>query len=42
MEKFNESYLAFKNHIAKGNCIKYGYEMDQMIDEILNKENAVS
>ena len=41
-DKFDESYLAFKNHIAKGNCIKFGYEMDQIIDEILNKENAVS
>lgn len=41
-DKFDESYMAFKNHIAKGNCIKFGYEMDQIIDEILNKENAVS
>lgn len=34
-KKFDESYRAFKNHISFGNCVKFGYAMDQMITEIL-------
>ena len=37
-EKFNESYLSWKNYISYGNCIKLGYHMDQSIMEILNHE----
>ena len=35
-EKFIESYESWKNHISHGNCIKFTYEMDKMIDEILS------
>lgn len=34
-KKFDESYDAFKNHISHGNCIKFAYELDRMIDDIL-------
>lgn len=33
-EDFDESYLAFKNHISHGNCVKFGYALDQMVNEI--------
>lgn len=33
---FDESYLAFKNHISHGNCVKFGYELDQMVNRILS------
>ena len=35
-EKFEESYKAFKNHISHGNCVKFGYQLDQMVNEILD------
>lgn len=41
-EKFDESYIAFKNHISFGNCIKFGYELDKTINEILLKEEPIS
>ena len=34
--KFLESYESWKNHISHGNCVKFTYEMDKMIDEILS------
>ena len=34
-EKFFESYNSWKNHISHGNCIKFAYEMDKYIFEIL-------
>lgn len=34
-EKFDESYIAFKNHISHGNCMKFGYELDQMVNGIM-------
>ena len=34
--KFQESYEAFKNHISHGNCIKFGYQLDQIVREILD------
>lgn len=34
-EKFDESYIAFKNHISHGNCMKFGYELDQMVNGIV-------
>lgn len=34
-DKFYSSYNSWKNHISYGNCIKFGYEMDKMIDEVL-------
>lgn len=39
MEDFNESYVAFKNHISNGNCVKFGYELDRMIGDILSENN---
>lgn len=33
-EKFDESYVAFKNHISHGNCVKFGYTLDKMVSEI--------
>ena len=38
-EKFDESYLAFKNHISHGNCVKFGYELDQMVNGILEERD---
>lgn len=35
MEKFYESYNAWKNHISHGNCVKFGYEMDKYIEGLL-------
>lgn len=35
-EKFLESYESWKNHISHGNCVKFTYEMDKMIYEILS------
>ena len=40
-KKFDESYRAFKNHISFGNCVKFGYAMDQMITEILKTNGEV-
>ena len=37
-EKFDESYLAFKNHISYGNCVKFGYELDYMVKEIFESQ----
>lgn len=34
-KKFDESYDSFKNYISHGNCIKFAYELDRMIDDIL-------
>lgn len=34
-DKFCESYNAWKNHISYGNCVKFGYEMDKYIEQIL-------
>lgn len=34
-EKFDESYKAFKNHIAHGNCVKFGYELDAIVNKII-------
>lgn len=34
-KKFDESYDSFKNYISHGNCIKFSYELDQTIDDIL-------
>lgn len=33
--KFYESYNSWKNHISHGNCVKFGYEMDKYIEEIM-------
>lgn len=33
-DKFDESYIAFKNHISHGNCVKFGYELDKMVEGI--------
>lgn len=35
MKKFQESYDSFKNYISHGNCIKFGRELDVMVNEIL-------
>lgn len=37
IERFDKSYRAYKNHISHGNCVKFGYELDRYIEEILNK-----
>lgn len=37
-EKCCESYLAFKNHISHGNCVKFGYELDKMVELILSED----
>ncbi len=37
--KFWESYYSFKNHISFGNCIKFGYELDKMVNEILRGDD---
>ena len=34
-KKFDESYDSFKNYISHGNCIKFAYELNQIIDNIL-------
>lgn len=34
-EKFYESYYAWKNHIFYGNCVKFGFEMDKYIEQII-------
>lgn len=36
MEKFYESYNAWKNYISQGNCVKFGYDMDKYVEELLN------
>jgi len=41
-EKFDESYAAFKNHISFGNCIKFGYELDRMINEIFMEKEPIT
>lgn len=40
MERFNESYRSWKNHISHGNCVKLGYEMDQYIERMLMKNGC--
>lgn len=35
---FWESYNAFKAHLKNGNCIKFSYEMDLYIEELLKNE----
>lgn len=35
IEKFYESYNAWKNHVFHGNCVKFRYEMDRYIEELL-------
>ena len=37
IDKFNDSYGAWKNHISHGNCYRLGKTMDEMIDRIINK-----
>lgn len=37
IEKFDESYVAFKNHISHGNCVKFGYELDKMVCAIFEE-----
>lgn len=34
-EKLYEKYGSWKNHILHGNCVKFGYEMDKYISELL-------
>lgn len=36
IEKFYESYNAWKNHISHGNCVKLGYEMDRYIEMLFS------
>lgn len=36
-EKFNQSYLSWKNHALKGNCIKLCHEMDLFVEKELRK-----
>lgn len=35
VEKFYESYNAWRNHISHGNCMKLGYEMDKYVESLL-------
>lgn len=37
IDKFYESYNAWKNHISHGNCVKLGYEMDNYIEKLLKE-----
>ena len=37
-KKFLESYYAWKNYISHGNCVKFGYEMDKSIHDILGDD----
>lgn len=39
IDKFNASYLAWKNHISHGNCYKLAKSMDMKIDNILKELN---
>lgn len=32
---FEQSYNSFRNHISKGNCIKFGFSLDKMIKNII-------
>ena len=35
-DTFNRSYNSFKNHISKGNCVKFGLSLDENIANIVN------
>lgn len=37
-KKFNERYLAWKNHALHGNCIKLCHSMDLYVEELFRKE----
>ena len=37
IDKFEDSYEAWKNHISYGNCIKFGYSMDERVKAILKE-----
>lgn len=37
-EKFNESYLSWKNHASHGNCFKLICEMDKYVDELFGEK----
>lgn len=39
IKDFKESYLAFKNHISHGDCIKFGHSLDCYIESLYKKEN---
>lgn len=41
-ETFIESYLAWKNHISHGNCIKLTYQTDLIIQNILEGKDGCS
>lgn len=38
IDKFYENYNSWKSHIAHGNCVKLGYEMDRYVESLLNTE----
>ena len=40
-KKFQESYDSFKNYISHGNCIKFGRELDVMVNEIFENYNPI-
>ena len=40
-KKFQESYDSFKNYISHGNCIKFGRELDIMVNEIFENYNPI-
>lgn len=40
VEKFQESYGAWKNHISHGNCYRMGSRMDKRINETLRREHV--
>lgn len=41
IERFYESYGAWKNHISHGNCVKLGYEMDRYIETLFGEEEFI-
>ncbi len=39
-EKLMESYQSWKNHISHGNCVKFGHQMDLMMEELMKTEEV--
>ena len=42
VEKFHDSYSAWKNHISHGNCYNLSKAMDNKIQNILNKRKTTA
>ena len=39
LDKFMHSYYSCRSHFSKGNCVKFTYEMDKYINQIINRNS---